>query len=226
MKRVIVILLCLALQYIPINSASASEQSELHYAMILKGCIMYSDPYYAHPITALPATYFVTVLSRDGENLHVSYINIDGYIKAEFAEEVNFTPRYKYADYRVTLINDGGTINVRAMPDHINGEIRARLTDGTRMECYGDIQGSIQNDLIGDKWFSVKLSGGEVGYVYSMYVNAPPLRENVIEAEPSPEPTVPDTELVTSERGEYFLIAALCLPVIVFMYVLFKSKDD
>ena len=94
---------------------------------------------------------------------------------------------------------------------------------------------------MGDEWYYVRFTAdGETkrGYVYSLYVAAEPIPENVIEALPEPEPgpepepvenNDDDSETRTSDGsalsigGEAITIVALCLPVIVITYLLFRK---
>lgn len=196
------------------------------YAEITAGCVLYSDQNLTFAITSLPATYFVTVLSASETAMRVSYRNLNGYISPSCAETVDFTPQTKYASSTLTLVNDGLTVNVRAAPDHNSDNIIARLTHGAALYYYGSVSGTVQNSLIGDTWYCVSLENGDYGYVYSMYADPSPIPDNVIVPEPSPDEENAEPSAVPSGSGEYFFIAALCLPVIVFCYLLFAPRSD
>lgn len=222
MKISVVFLIALSLVLFHGSGTAAAENAKSVYAEILQGCILYSDDSLTMPVTVLPQTYFVTVIETRDDCLRVTYKNADGYVFPDSVSVVDFTPKTKFASAKLKLLNDGGTVNVRSRPDHTSDNVIARLSDGASLYYYGTVSGTIQNEVIGDGWFCVELENG-YGYVYSMYAQAEPVKQNVIEAEP--EPVVPDPlpESAAAGKGEYFFIAALCLPVIIFMYLLFKN---
>jgi hypothetical protein len=148
-------------------------------------------------------------------------MSLTGFVPSGSVTAVDYTPKSKYGTAKLTLINDGGTVNVRSAPDHTADNIVARLTDGATLDYYGTVDGSTQNAIIGAKWFAISLGEGELGYVYSMYASALPFAEN----DPSPEPVEqpPSLDLLPSTNNPYFLVAALSFPVVIVMYLLFKK---
>ena len=208
------------------SQSRAMADGTLTYAEILEGCVLYSDGELTFPVTTLPETYFVCVIEQNENAVRVTYKNLDGYVRPECVSVCDFIPKTKFAASYLSLSNDGGTINVRSAPDNTKDNVVKRLTDGTKLYYYGTAEGTIQNQLLGAEWYCVSLGEGKIGYVYRMYAAAPELPDNVIEAiAPPSEPDV-TPEAVTAAGGEYFLIAALCLPVIVLMYLLFKSRKS
>lgn len=227
MKTLAIILIAVITSLLPDTAARADSAGfSPVYAEIAEGCILYSDSGLTLPVVKLPATYFVTVIEKSSACLRVTYKNIDGYVSPESVTEADFTPKTKYASSKLTLLGDGGTVNIRSRPDHTADNVLARLSDGATLYYYGETAGTSQNEIIGEKWYCVELAEGGYGYVYSMYAKAEPIKENVIEAETPVTPPEPEKESSVSERGEYFFIAALCLPVIIFMYLLFKSDRN
>lgn len=215
----------LSLALFPNNGKATAENAKLVYAEILNGCVLYSDDGLTTPVTVLPQTYFVTIIESRDDCLRVTYKNVDGYVSADSVSLVDFTPKTKFASAKLKLLNDGGTVNVRSEPDHTSANVIARLSDGASLYYYGTIPGTIQNEVIGDEWFCVELESGR-GYVYSMYAQAEPIKQNVIEVEPEPDVPDPLPESTATGTGEYFFIAALCLPVIILMYLLFKNDSN
>lgn len=196
------------------------------YAEILENCVLYSDKELTFPVTTLPKTYFVCVIEQTESAMRVTYKNLDGYIRPECVSVCDFIPKTKFAQSYLSVSNDGGTINVRSAPDNTKDNVLSRLTDGTRLYYYGYVEGAVQNQILGSKWYCVSLGEGKIGYVYCMYASVPELPDNVIEAiAPPSEPDVTPETFATA-GGEYFLVAALCLPVIVLMYLLFKSRKS
>ena len=224
MKRflcIIFTIFCLAPTSLP-----EAKAEQIRYASILSGAILYSERDLSSPVTSLPETYFVTVVETLGEVSKVTYLGLSGYISNDFISPVDFTPKNKYAKATLSLTNDGGIINVRAYPDHTADNVTQKLTDGTTLEYYGVVAGRTLNQIIGDEWFAVKLSGGRLGYVYSMYAVASQIEPNVVVPEEEDPKISPTTSFSVDEHSSYFLIGALCLPVIVIMYLLFKQKPS
>lgn len=224
--KTVFICLCAILCLVSPVKTSVAYAEDLSYAQILSGATLYSDEALTLPITSLPETYFVLIISEGDTVSRVSYLNLNGFIDNSTIERCDFTPKYKYAEATLTLTNDGGIINIRSAPDHTADNVSEKLTDGTTLEYYGSVTGSTQNQIIGDLWYAVRLSGGKLGYVYSLYAVASPIPDNVIEAEPEPEYDSPTQALVVDEQSSYFLIGALCMPVIVITYLLFKQKPN
>lgn len=222
-----------------------ARASALSYALIGDDAVLYSDEGKT-AVTTLPATYFAVVLNK-AENgyVSVSYLDLAGKVEENKLTVVDYEPRYKYADGSLKLNNDGHNVRVRSAPDHENGEVVGDLSDGETLSYYGTVAGSAQVAALGNEWFFVRFTDGgktKHGYVYSLYVTANPIPENVIEPlpaqDPEPEPSVePENndgrqtdEFSLSKNGEAIAIVALCLPVIVVTYLLFrkpkKSSDE
>lgn len=210
----------------PVLEQDGEEPLLPFYAEITGGCVLYSDESLTNAVTSLPPTYFVMVYKVLPSAYQVSYKNLDGYINRGDVSAVDFTPKTKFASSFLTLSNDGLHINIRSAPDHNADNIVARLTHGATLYYYGTVSGTTQNQLIGDKWYCVQLSEGGYGYVYAMYADAAPIPDNVIEPEPPSENVTVSPDVSAGGNREYFFIAALCIPVIIFCYLLFKPRPD
>lgn len=222
----------------PTQKPQCARAAALSYALIVDDAVLYSDEGKT-AVTTLPATYFAVVLG-EAENgyVSVSYLDLAGKVEKDKLTVVDYEPRYKYADGSLKLNNDGHNVRVRSTPDHKNGEVVGDLSDGETLLYYGTVAGTAQVAAIGSEWFFVRFTdGGETkhGYVYSLYVTANPIPENVIEPlpapNPEPEPSIePENNdgqqtdgFSLSKNGEAITIVALCLPVIVVTYLLFRK---
>ena len=231
------------LPFFPEQKTQCARAAALSYALIGNDAVLYSDEGKT-AVTTLPATYFAVVLD-EAENgyVSVSYLDLAGKVEEDKLTVVDYEPRYKYADGSLKLNNDGHNVRVRSTPDHENGEVVGDLSDGETLLYYGTVAGTAQVAAIGNEWFFVRFTDdGETkrGYVYSLYVTANPIPENVIEPlpapDPEPEPSIePENddgrqtdEFSLSKNGEAITIVALCLPVIVVTYLLFRKpkKSD
>jgi len=221
------------------SSPRQAEAAVLSYALIKGGAVLYSDDGKT-AVTALPENYFAVVLG-ESENGYtsVSYLDLAGKVESDKLTAVDYEPRYKFAEGSLKLTNDGHNVRVRSTPDHEYGEIVGDLPDGETLFYYGTAVGSAQVAALGSEWYFVRFpADGETrrGYVYSLYVAAEPIPENVIEALPAPEPdpgaeqdVTPDGENSDNDsspltrNGEAITIVALCLPVIVVTYLPFRK---
>lgn len=223
------------------SACRRARASALPYALIGEGAVLYGDEGKT-ALTSLPKNYFAAVLGEpENGYVSVSYLDLAGKIEESKLSLVDYEPRYKYAEGSLRLNNDGHNVRIRSAPDHENGEVIADLTDGETLFYYGTVKGTAQIAAVGDEWYYVRFAAdGETkrGYVYSLYVAAEPIPENVIEALPEPEPDPEpepalnnddDSESRTSDGsalsigGEAITIVALCLPVIVITYLLFRK---
>ena len=183
-------------------------------------------------ITSLPATYFVTVMDEDEQKYHVSYLDIDGYIfKDEAALSiVDYEPVTKYGQPAFVASNDTHPVNLRASPSG-QGTIIAAIPDAGRGIYYGKVEGEALIAEIKD-WFYVRYydNGSYLyGYVYAPQITADKLNDNVIEKVERPkEPSGGDKPTVMSSAMEGIFIAALCIPAVIVMFVIFRagSKRD
>lgn len=225
------------------SSPRRAEAAVLSYALINSGAVLYSDDGKT-AVTALPENYFAVVLGKpENGYTSVSYLDLAGKVESDKLTAVDYEPRYKFAEGSLKLTNDGHNVRVRSTPDHENGEIVGDLPDGETLFYYGTAVGSAQVAALGNEWYFVRFTyGGETrrGYVYSLYVTAEPIPKNVIEALPAPEPepdpaieqdvatdgenTDNDSSPLT-RNGEAITIVALCLPVIVVTYLLFRKPS-
>ncbi len=220
----LIIILLIILYAFPNSVCAQATTDTMEYAIIETNCVLFSDENLTNAVSSLPESYFVTIIDEYEDYYHVTYADLSGFIKKSTVSRVNYTPRYKYGSGKLSLINDGGIINVRSSPNHTDNNVTAKLTDGTVINYYGSVQGSTQNEIIGNKWYAVILPEGKIGYVYSMYANAASIPQNTIEPEPIPESPSVSLVVDADEKSQYFLIAAMCIPVIILMYLLFKPR--
>jgi|GEM_PF-1048039 len=250
----LMIILILMLMLAPGRTTAGA--SALDYGIIKSEAVLMGKNDGAYfPITTLPENYFAVLLGEADENgyIPVSYLDVTGYLKRDAVEAVDYEPKYKYAENNsLTVENDGHPVNVRSSPDHTLDNVITEAPAGSKLYYYGTSSGTAQVEVLGDAWYYVKVvSDGETkrGYVYSLYVKAEPIPENVIEkVEPTADNTDesldpgkdsstetpgekdPDGFTLTSTR-EIIIVISLCLPVILIMYLLFKQppkkmRDD
>lgn len=198
-------------------------QSPFTYGYMPSDCVLYGDAACSEPITTLPATYFVIVLEeKESDVFKVSYKDVTGYIKG--IEITDYEPVTKFASARFTVNNDGYPVKLRSTPV---GDARTlvEIPSGKSGYYYGDATGSALIPQVGDVWRYVSYNDGTAtynGYVYSSQVDVEPIVPNVIEkvvyneSEGSPSPI---------ENTDFLLIACLCVPSVLIMYLIFRDKD-
>lgn len=218
------------------------------YALIGEGAVLYS-PDAREAITTLPENYFVTILGdEDGEGfIPAAYYDLTGRVRAADVEKVDYEPKNKYAlSAALTVANDGFDINVRSSPDHAADNVIMTIPAQSGLFFYGTTCGSTQIEALGNRWYYVRLSVGDAavrGYVYSLYVTAESVPENVIEPlPPADKPAAVEpgqgenaeeeygesgySSLAPTPAQETIIIVALSLPIVIIMYLMFRAPKS
>ncbi len=246
MKRFFAILWAVAL-FFPLFSLDAkAELYQPVFAIIGDEAILYRKTDAAYlPVCTLPSGYFVRV---DGESengfVPVTYDDLSGFVPTSTITACEKEPISKYHSTMITLSNDGHSVNLRSEPSHERDNVISTLPSESCVHYYGATTGSTQVEAVGANWFYVRFDdGGEKkrGFVYSLYCSTPQIDENYTEWVTEPEPPVTDDVIsvdgTTSDENdatekaakplssikEGVIIAALCLPTILIVYILFKK---
>ncbi|MCL2061242.1 MAG: hypothetical protein FWH03_01265 [Firmicutes bacterium] len=183
-------------------------------------------------VTTLPKTYFVLLTGEHNAEFYTAvYFDLNGYVRKSDVSRVDFEPVTKFANGGLTVTADVTGINIRATPDHINGQVLGDLQRGATAVYYGTLAGS--SPISGaNEWFFIKttLAGETVfGYVYAPYVTATPIPDNVIEkvlhipenGGGSFEPPNPEWPPYLT----YVFVACLSIPAFLVMLLLFKKPE-
>ncbi|MDE6029251.1 MAG: hypothetical protein K2F90_02890 [Clostridiales bacterium] len=185
-------------------------------------------------VVNLPAGYFV--LQSDSEApdgyIRVTYDDLDGYVKADQVQAVDYRPVTKYElTATFTCDNDGQPVRLRAAPKK-SAEVLEVLGSSAKGRLYGTISGEALIKDAGTDWYFVSVEGKR-GYVYYAHVKADEIPPNVIEKEPDDSTDVPTTTEPTTTAeasmpttAAIIFIVALCIPVPFIMYFLFKKPKD
>ncbi len=229
--RKIALLLALLLLSPCINIASANT---LSYALIGEGAVLLGDD--LKPITSLPQNYFVSLLGSDEPYQKVSYLDIDGFMAKKDLTKVDYEPKYKHHESAtLTVSNDGHSVNIRSSPTSKEDNILAVFPSGQTLYYYGSIEGEPQFPLVGNEWYFVRFYDADGqkrhGYIYSLYAFAEPIEPNLIEPLPKEEqPNNIEKEkpqtLILPVSKEVIIIIALCIPVVIITYLLFRERKE
>lgn len=185
-------------------------------------------------VVNLPAGYFV--LQSDSEApdgyIRVTYDDLDGYVKADEVQAVDYRPVTKYElTATFTCDNDGQPVRLRAAPKK-SAEVLEVLGSSAKGRLYGSVTGEALIKDAGTDWYYVSIEGKR-GYVYYAHVRADDIPPNIIEKEQDAPTTVPATTEPTTDdqtglptTAAIIFIVALCIPVPFIMYYLFKKPKD
>ena len=214
----------LLFSFAPVPVAHAAYEQ---YALIEEGCFLYADENLSEKTTSLPSSYFVTVLNEKDDVYEVAFCSISGFVSSSSVTVVDYVPKSKYPTLNTHKVyNDGNTVTLRDKPNHQNGEVVQKLSDGETVTYYGTIEGSKQIEQLSSTWYYVRTNGENpvYGYVYSLYFSPPPLPKNDTSAQDEPTSGQISTSIEFSSNGKYVVIVALCIPVIILLYILFKGS--
>ncbi len=187
-------------------------------------------------IVDLPAGYFVMQTETPAPDGYISvvYDDIYGYVRTDSVTAVDYTPVTKYEKtVKFVCDNDGQPVNLRKAPKR-SAEILTVLPDGGVGHCYGPTEGEALIADAGTVWYYVNADGVR-GYCYYAHVSVDPTPPNIIEKEPPPDvptdadPIEPEKPQSLSAEAAIIFIVALCIPVPVIMFYLFKkpkAKDE
>lgn len=186
-------------------------------------------------VVNLPAGYFVLQSDTEAPDgyIKVTYADIDGYVKADAVQAVDYTPVTKYElTATFTCDNDGQPVKLRAAPKK-SAEVLDVLGSAASGRLYGKVTGEMLIKDAGTDWYYVS-AAGKRGYVYYAHVRADAIPPNVIEKEPEPTSEVPTDakpQITKDDQGmpttaAIIFIIALCIPVPFIMYYLFKKPKE
>lgn len=89
----------------PAVPRSASAETDGQYAAVNKSNVFfYEYPDESAPLFVLPYTYFVRILGREGDFLHVKYAAAEGYCLASEVVTVNFAPHVPFLEKTVDFV--------------------------------------------------------------------------------------------------------------------------
>lgn len=195
------------------------------YGYLHTDTVLYGDPNLKTAITSLPATYFVTVLESYEDCHKVSYKDITGYIPD--VEIVDFEPVTKWASTWFTVTNDGYPAKLRSLPSK-DSEIIMEIPAGKTGYYYGDADGDELLQNYGNKWRYVCYNDGlgdYYGYVYSSQISVSEIKPNEIKKVEKVENNEGEELSSPNVNTDFILIACLCIPSVLIMYLLFRDKD-
>ena len=251
MKALYFILSALLLLSFPVPTLSAKAEEAILYAEIIDETFLFSKSDEAYtPVCTLPKSYFVQVIGeKQNGYFEATYDDLNGFVLSSAVSLCESEPTSKYHSASLVLFNDGHAVSVRSSPKHDEENLVASLPSFSAVDYYGTVEGSTQVEALGNKWYYIRFDhGGEKkrGYVYSLYAEEAKIPENktdwlpvVTEPITPPETNEPEadepetnesdaienTATPLSPLREGIIIAALCIPAVLIIYILFKSGN-
>lgn len=198
------------------------------YALIGENCFLYVDESAIVSVCSLPSSYFVQII-EDKENVYkVSYLDIDGYVKAESVTIVDYLPLNKYpTSLSCSLSNDGNSITLRSSPFIKDDNVIARLDSEEIVEYYGSKKGDTQIEKLGDEWYYIKDKNGNFGYVYNLYLNPPVIETNdYLATEKTTSSLTSSLSLSSTQSGIVIALLSLLFVILVYFCTRTKAQRD
>lgn len=189
----------------------------------------------------IPETYFVELLSYENDLFYQArYLDTYGYVKISDVQCVKGVPQNPFVSKASFRVFAPGGIELRSTPSQSDGlNIITNINFlETNLQFYGSITGEEAIAYKGALWYFCKYTKSGVeqkGYVYSVFCDLlTTISANTEVLEYVAEPTF-ETESTSapSESGstslsgmptitQVLIIAAVCIPVILIIYLLFR----
>lgn len=196
------------------------------FALIGEDCLLYADESAIVSVCSLPSSYFVEIIEEQDSVYKVSYLDIDGYVKAESVTIVDYLPLNKYpTSLSCSLSNDGNTITMRSSPFIKDDNVITRLESEEIVEYYGSKKGDSQIEILGDEWYYIKDKNGNFGYVYNLYLTPPTFPKNDYLATEKDNTSL-SSSLSLSSMQSGIVIALLSLLFVILVYFCTRPKSQ
>ncbi|MBO4412559.1 MAG: hypothetical protein J5779_00900 [Clostridia bacterium] len=199
------------------------------------------DETYKNIYFTIPETYFVELLSYENDKFfYARYLDVYGYVKISDVSCVAGTPINPFAanvSFRVFIPNG---VDMRSSPSQSDGLNYVASVNylETNLQYYGKILGEEAVVYKGNDWYYCKLtknSTEQKGYIYSAYcdmLTSIPQNTEILEYIDEPnfntKQTSAEAETVDSSISAFpistqiIIIAAICVPCILLIYLIFK----
>ncbi|MCL2675218.1 MAG: SH3 domain-containing protein [Firmicutes bacterium] len=174
------------------------------------------------PITGLPATYFVIIISEDDAHYSVQYSDLTGMIDKSKIVKIDYEPKTKFGSAYFTAGNDTHPVNIRSAPKAA-ANVVGTIPDGGGAFYYGAVSGDALIPAAGSMWYYVRTSDGQKGYVYSTQGIAGVLPVNSGERVETPEGDGGGGGGATS-FPDWGFILLLAVPAVIITLALFSRK--
>lgn len=189
---------------------------------------------YSNVYFELPRTYFVELIDSHGDFYQVKYLSFTGYVKKESVQTIVGTPMKPYLNDISFRVYSEQSRSLRIEPTETAGS--ASLVTyipllSRNLTYYGKIVGTSLIQGRTNIWYYCKYTADKdyYGYVYSDFCDEMTTilenTENVIyRSNPTFESTKIETSLPIEDKTTTIIIAILCIPAIIFVFMILKSS--
>ena len=184
----------------------------------------------------LPKTYFVELVDETQNGFYkVNYLTFTGYVKKDCVQAIAGTPFTPFLSNINFRVYSEQSRDLRTEPTTISGsssQVAYIPLMSRNLTYFGTIIGEELIDGRTNVWYYCKYSAEKdyYGYVYSDFCDElTPIKENTEEVtyitspnfNPEPEPL---TALPLKNKTTGIIVAVLCIPAGIFLFMIFKTK--
>lgn len=226
MKRLIILLMCLCYSFCNLNYLKTFAESK--YARAVDATNLYKLTSTSNDLTEviciIEKTYFVQILSDNGNSYKVNYNNQIGFVKKNDVQLVSQTPNTPFPNNIQIIV--GSTCNLRSSPttkSSTNNILTTIYAGETNLTFIGRIFADEAIDFGGTTWYYVKY-GEYTGYIYNKYVKSiTPIYENIEEISfYKDSPTTNINPLV--HTPSLLIIIILLIPTLAIILILYLPR--
>jgi len=217
--------------YIPAAAAAATTPAQTRYGKLNQSAILLDND--LNKITTLPPTFFVIITNETDfpDHYRVTYLDLSGVIARSHITRIDFQPvTLFHSNTFFTAQNDTHPVNIRRTP-HSTADIITTIPHNSQAFFFGQRAGEPLLQTHGDRWYFIRFTHGTTqhfGYVYSAQGTVDTIPTNIIERVPENNNNQNGNGYQTPrERLDWIYIAALSIPAVVVVFVLFsRNKKD
>ncbi len=238
---IILLVLILFFQFVFVTPelVVSAEYDKTYYARVMyDNVFLYKSPLniddYSNTFFILPRTYFVQLIDSENEFFKVKYLSTTGYVKKENVQTIVGTPITPYLDNISFRIYSEQSRSLRTEPTEQAGSaslITYIPLYSRNLTYYGKIEGQSLIDDRTNIWYYCKYTAEKdyYGYVYSDFCDQMTKfsenTENVsYTTNPSFTETKPSKSLKMENNSTKIIIAILCVPALIFVFMILKSS--
>lgn len=170
-------------------------------------------------------SYFVEIISDNGDNYRVNYNGVTGYVKKNDVKEVLNTPNTPYP-YNIKLVL-GSDCNLRSTPttkSQVSNIITSLQSGESEITFIGRIFSDEAIDFGGTTWYYVYYQGN-YGYIYNKYVKSiTPIYENTEESIYKSDSSTTVQNPIT-HTPSLIIIIIMLIPCILILFILYLPRN-
>ena len=171
MKRIAILLFCIALNFCCINSSIYASNSS-YGKIIMSGAYLYRSntitSNYSSAYFELENTYFVQILFEDDETYKVSYNGIVGYVSKNVIKRILGTPQKPYPKNIKLVASKNCYLRSSPTQSDYDNDIML-ISSNTSIDFIGRIKATSIEDFGDNTWYYVKINDKIASHNISKY---------------------------------------------------------